>query len=157
MMLEAMSDLSGTMMAARRSLAVVGRLQHRRSWSVNVNEVRLMARRAAPPSWPREVPAPVGREWIPGAVAWLLDHCPPEYRSYGVLRRQPAVLARCTAWHVRAQEQALRQGLAAARRELAGEGAAVVDETLMMLENELTRVQVLGRSVAAVEHALTLR
>jgi hypothetical protein len=152
-MLEAMSDLSGTMMAARRSAVAVGSELAR----CQVEGGRVMARRAAPPGWPREVPAPVGQEWIPGAVAWLLDHCPPEYRSYGVLRRQPAVLARCTAWHVQAQEQAVRQGLAAARRELAGEGAAVVDETLMMLENELTRVQFLGRSVAAVEHALTLR
>jgi len=122
-----------------------------------VDEGRPAVPRAAPPGWPREVPAPAGQEWIQAAVAWMLDRCPPEYRSYPVLRRQPAVLARCAAWHVQAQEQAVRQGLAAARRELAGQGAAVVDETLMMLENELTRVQLVGRSVAAVEHAIALR
>jgi hypothetical protein len=27
------------------------------------------------------------------AIAWLLDIVPPEYRSYGILRRHPAALA----------------------------------------------------------------
>jgi hypothetical protein len=35
-------------------------------------------------------------------MGWLLDLCPPEYRSYPALRRHPVVLARFAVLHVEA-------------------------------------------------------
>jgi hypothetical protein len=116
-----------------------------------------MATRSRPAGWPARVPPPTGGpsadQWQRSAVRWLLDNCPPEYRGLALLQRQPEVLARLTAWHVQAQQAATRQGLARARAEFSGLGAQVVDDTLLLLERELVRLQVLAREVAAIEHA----
>jgi len=118
-----------------------------------------MSTRTRPTGWPARVPPPItgpaADQWQRAAVGWLLDHCPPEYRGHALLQRQPEVLARLTAWHVQAQESATRQGLALARTEFRGLGAQVVDDTLLLLERELVRLQVLAREVAALEHAFS--
>ena len=59
-----------------------------------------MAQLVAPPGWPRGVRPPGAPGWEHTAVAWLLDICPPEYRSYPVLRRRDVVLARFAVLHV---------------------------------------------------------
>jgi len=116
-----------------------------------------MAARTLPSGWPRQVPPPVGDQWVTSAVAWLLDQCPAEYRSYPVLRRQPVVLAAFAAWQVQAQSDAARHGLAVARNDLRGVGVSTVEEALLTLERELARLQLLTREVAAVQHALNAR
>lgn len=120
-----------------------------------------MSTRSRPTGWPARVPppisGPVADQWQRAAVAWLLDHCPPEYRGHALLQRQPVVLARLTAWHVQAQESATRHGLALSRTEFGGLGAQVVDDTLLLLEHELVRLQVLAREVSAIEHAFSTR
>jgi hypothetical protein len=51
-------------------------------------------------------------------VAWLLDQCPPEYRTYPALSRHAVVLARFAVLHVEACQAAVRRGLSEARGEL---------------------------------------
>jgi hypothetical protein len=53
-----------------------------------------MAHHVAPPGWPREVRPPDAPDWERTAANWLLDLCPPEYRSYPTLRHHVVVLAR---------------------------------------------------------------
>ena len=75
-----------------------------------------MVQLVAPPGWPRQVRPPGAPGWEHTAVAWLLDICPPEYRSYPVLRRHDVVLARFAVLHVEACQAAVRRGLSEARR-----------------------------------------
>jgi len=53
-------------------------------------------------------------------VAWLLDLCPPEYRTYPTLRRHAVVLARFAVLHVEACQAAVNRGLSEARGGLRG-------------------------------------
>ncbi|MDP9181419.1 MAG: hypothetical protein M3P04_01420, partial [Actinomycetota bacterium] len=64
-----------------------------------------------PPGWPDQVLPPQAPEWERGAVAWLFDQCPPDYRAHEVLRAHPVVLARFAREHVESAVQAARQGL----------------------------------------------
>ena len=110
---------------------------------------------ALPPGWPAEVPPPGTPEWERRAVTWLYDACPPDYRAYDVLRRHPAVLARCAAWHVAAAREATRHGIANARVELREVvGVETVDAAVAALEREQARLAALGRAVDVVERAL---
>ncbi len=77
-----------------------------------------MVRYVAPPGWPRQVRPPDAPDWERTAVGWLLDICPPEFRSYPVLRRHPVVLARFAILHVEGQQAAVRRGLSEARAVL---------------------------------------
>lgn len=72
----------------------------------------------APPGWPRQVRPPDAPGWEHTATNWLLDLCPPEYRSYPALRRHLVVLARFAVLHVEAMQSATRRGLSEARAEL---------------------------------------
>ena len=59
-------------------------------------------------------------------MGWLLDLCPPEYRTYPTLRRHAVVLARFAVLHVEACQAAVNRGLSEARgglREVAAAGA----------------------------------
>ena len=58
---------------------------------------------------------PVHRTGRPRRQAWLLDLCPPEYRTYPALRRHAVVLARFAVLHVEACQAAVNQGLSEAR------------------------------------------
>ncbi|MFN8196610.1 MAG: hypothetical protein U0R80_20255 [Nocardioidaceae bacterium] len=77
-----------------------------------------MGTAVAPPGWPRQVRPPDAPGWEHTAVAWLLDLCPPEYRSYPAVRRHVVVLARFAVLHVEACQAAVRRGLSEARSEL---------------------------------------
>ncbi len=108
-----------------------------------------------PPGWPREVPPPQADGWQTKAVGWLLDHCPAEYRSYPVVRRQPVVLAWLAEVQVEAQLEGARHAYARARRDLGPSlGPEVVAQTLAALEAEGARLLALRRAVRLVAEAL---
>jgi len=88
-------------------------------------------------------------------MGWLLDICPPEYRSYPVVVRQPLLLVRLAARHVAAQCQGTDTALATVRADLTGAvPGTVVAEAVSVLETERDRLRALLRSVELMEHAL---
>ncbi len=112
-------------------------------------------RAVAPPGWPRQVRPPGAPGWEHTAVAWLLDICPPEFRSYPVLRRHDVVLARFAVLHVEACQAAVRRGLSEARatlRDVAGPG--VVEVAVETWQAESARLLAERRAVGLVEEAL---
>ncbi len=112
-------------------------------------------RAVAPPGWPRQVRPPGAPGWEHTAVAWLLDICPPEFRSYPVLRRHDVVLARFAVLHVEACQAAVRRGLSEARatlRDVAGPG--VVEGAVETWQAESARLLAERRAVGLVEEAL---
>lgn len=72
-----------------------------------------------PPGWPEAVHPPGSEDFDQTSIAWLLDVAPPEYRSYGILRRHPAALASVARYHSRACLEGARQSYRSARAELA--------------------------------------
>ncbi len=114
-----------------------------------------MSEHVVPPGWPAEVRPPGTPEWTRSASAWLFDICPPDYRSYGVLRRHPVVLARVASHHLEAGIEAARIGLSTARQELSDVvDAATVEEVVAAYEREGARLLATSRSLALVEQAL---
>jgi len=109
----------------------------------------------APPGWPAEVRAPGAPEWEASAEAWLLDLCPPDHRSYPVLRRHLVVLARFAVLHVEAGQLACRRGLSEARAELRGlVEPEVVDAVVDTWLREDARLAGARRAVGLVEEAV---
>ena len=109
----------------------------------------------APPGWPAGVRAPGAAEWERGAINWLLDIAPPEYRGYAGLRRHPVVLARFALLHVEASQAAVNRGLSEARavlRDVAGEAEIAV--ALDVWHREAARLIGVRRAVGLVEEAL---
>ena len=88
-------------------------------------------------------------------MAWLLDLCPPEYRSYRTLRRHAVVLARFAVLHVAACQAAVNEGLSEARGDLreVAEGA-VVEAAVETWHRESARLLGVRRAVGLVEEAL---
>jgi hypothetical protein len=109
----------------------------------------------APPGWPAAVRPPDAPDWERTATSWLLDLCPPDYRSYPALRRHVVVLARFAVLHVDACLAATRRGLSEARADLRDvaplEGIDAAVETWLAEEARLGGVQ---RAVGLVEEAL---
>jgi len=88
-------------------------------------------------------------------VAWLLDLCPPEYRSYPVLRRHDVVLARFALLHVEACQAACRRGLSEARAELRDVAEPdTIDAAVETWHTEAARLVAERRAVGLVEEAL---
>ena len=78
------------------------------------------------------MPPPGAPDWESAAVAWLLDQCPPEYRTYPTLRRHAVVLARFAVLHVEAEVLEVRpsrsrpdRGMAVVRMETVDREGAV--------------------------------
>jgi hypothetical protein len=93
--------------------------------------------------------------WEHTAVAWLLDICPPEYRSYPVLRRHDVVLARFAVLHVEAGQAAARRGLSEARAELRDvTDQDTVEAAVETWHAESARLMAERRAVGLVEDAL---
>jgi hypothetical protein len=114
-----------------------------------------MVQLVAPPGWPRGVRPPGAPGWEHTAVAWLLDICPPEYRSYPVLRRHDVVLARFAVLHVEAGQAAVRRGLSEARAALRDVAdLAAVDAAVETWQAESARLLAERRAVGLVEEAL---
>ena len=114
-----------------------------------------MSQELVPPDWPREVLPPQAPDWQRSAVAWLLDSCPPDYRSYEVLRAHPVLLARFAHGHLTASVQAARQGIATLRADVRGAiPPEAVDAALAAYEREGRRLARAARQVVLVEAAL---
>ena len=114
-----------------------------------------MVQLVAPPGWPRQVRPPGAPGWEHTAVAWLLDICPPEFRSYPVLRRHDVVLARFAVLHVEACQAAVRRGLSEARSALRDVAdLAAVDAAVEVWQAESARLLAERRAVGLVEEAL---
>lgn len=114
-----------------------------------------MVQYVAPPGWPGQVRPPDAPGWEHTAVNWLLDICPPEYRSYPVLRRHVVVLARFAVLHVEASQAAVRRGLSEARavlRDVAEPGT--VEAAVETWHTEAARLESERRAVGLVEEAL---
>ena len=114
-----------------------------------------MASFVAPPGWPRQVRPPGAPGWERSAVSWLLDICPPEYRSYAVLRRHEVVLARFAVIHVEAAQAAVRRGLSEARaalRDVADPDS--IEAAVETWHAEAARLTGERRAVGLVEEAL---
>ncbi len=114
-----------------------------------------MVQLVAPPGWPGEVRPPGAPGWERTAVNWLLDICPPEYRSYPALRRHEVVLARFAVMHVEACQTAARRGLGEARTALRDVADPdTVDAAVETWHAESARLLALRRAVGLVEEAL---
>jgi hypothetical protein len=108
-----------------------------------------------PPGWPHAVRAPDVPGWELTATNWLLDLCPPEYRSYPALRRHLVVLARFAVLHVEASQCAVRQGLRQARADLREVAALeVVEAAVLTWQSEEARLLGVRRAVGLVEEAI---
>jgi hypothetical protein len=114
-----------------------------------------MVQHVAPPGWPRQVRPPDAPGWEHTALNWLLDICPPEYRSYPVLRRHVVVLARFAVVHVEASQAAVRRGLSEARAVLPDVAEPrTVDAAVETWHAEAARLESERRAVGLVEEAL---
>ena len=108
-----------------------------------------------PAGWPTQVRPPGSSGWERSAVGWLLDLCPPDYRGYPVVTRQPVVLAWLAGHHLDGQVEATRRALATARADLSGSvPPPVLRETLEVLEEELARLVAAQRALGLVAQAL---
>ena len=67
-------------------------------------------------------------------MAWLLDHCPPDYRGYAGWRKNPVALAWVAVRHIDAQLEAMRQAYREVRIELAD---LVSTEALAQIQSDL--------------------
>ena len=109
----------------------------------------------APPGWPSQVRPPDAPGWELTAVNWLLDICPPEYRSYPTLRRHVVVLARFAVLHVEASQLACNRGLSQARAELRDVAELdVVEAAVQAGHAESARLIGVRRAAGLVEEAL---
>ena len=114
-----------------------------------------MSSPVAPPGWPGDVRPPDAPDWERTAVAWLLDQCPPEYRSYPTVRRHPLVLARFAVLHVEACQAGVRRGLSEARADLRHVvPLEAVDAAVGTWLTEDARLAGVRRAVGLVEQAL---
>lgn len=114
-----------------------------------------MPTNVAPPGWPKAVRPPDAPDWERTAGNWLLDICPPEYRSYPALRRHIVVLARFAVLHVEASQAAVNRGISEARGELRDvASASAVDSAVETFQRESARLLGERRAVGLVEEAL---
>ena len=115
----------------------------------------VMAELVTPPGWPAAVRPPGAPGWEHTAVSWLLDLCPPEFRSYPVLRRHDVVLARFAVLHVEACQAAVRRGLSETRAELRDVAELdAVEAAVEAWHAESARLLADRRAVGLVEEAL---
>lgn len=114
-----------------------------------------MPTHVAPPGWPHRVRPPDAPDWEWTAQKWLLDICPPEYRSYPTLRRHVVVLARFAVLHVAGAQLACDRGLSEARAELRDvTDPDVVEAAIETWHREQARLLRLRREAVLVEEAL---
>jgi hypothetical protein len=88
-------------------------------------------------------------------VAWLLDHCPPDYRMYAGWRKNPVALAWLADRHIDAQVVAMRQAYREARVELGPHVTTeALSEIMTNLEAEGLRLVAAKRGAALLLEAL---
>jgi hypothetical protein len=111
--------------------------------------------RNVPPGWPAGVPPAHAPGWEDRAVAWLLDHCPPDYRAYAGWRKNPVALAWLADRHIDGQVSAMRQAYREARVELGDDVTAeALAEIMANLEAEGLRLIAAKRSAGLLLEAL---
>ncbi|MDO5094062.1 MAG: hypothetical protein Q4D79_11730 [Propionibacteriaceae bacterium] len=114
-----------------------------------------VVRAYVPPGWPASVRPPGAEGWERTAVAFLLDCCPPEYRGYPLLLKQPQVLARFAREFVEGQLAATRSNLAGARTSLGGLlSVQTMEATIAVLHSEEARLIRVRRAAQLLEAAL---
>jgi len=114
-----------------------------------------VTRPSLPPGWPPEVPPPDATDWVERAQAYLLDRCPPDYRTEPVYRRHPVVLGWLAGRQAQARLDAARSAYGAVRRELGDTiGPEALADTLQALEREGSRLLAEQRSIGLVAEAL---
>jgi len=114
-----------------------------------------MSQWVAPPGWPHQVRPPGAPGWEHTAVSWLLDICPPEYRTYPALRRHDVVLARFAVLHVEACQAAVRRGISEARGALRDVASPdIVEAAVETWQAEAARLMAERRAVGLVEEAI---
>ena len=88
-------------------------------------------------------------------MAWLLDHCPSEYRRYDGWRRHPLALAWIAGMHLEAQVEVMRTAYRQARVRLSCElPPEAVTEVLATIEAEGLRLRAACRSAQLLTEAL---
>jgi hypothetical protein len=108
-----------------------------------------------PPGWPPGVPPPGERGWDLRAAAWLLDHCPADYRMYAAWRRHPVALAWLAVRHLDAQLEAMRTAYREIRVALVDDiGPEGVTQVLADLECEGVRLVAARRAAGLLLDAL---
>ncbi len=108
-----------------------------------------------PPGWPPGVPPALSPGWEERATAWLLDHCPPDYRRYAGLRKNPVALAWLAQRHIAGQVAAMRQAYREARVEVGPHlTPEALAEVLSALESEGLRLLAARRSAELLHEAL---
>jgi hypothetical protein len=113
------------------------------------------ASRPGPPGWPPRVPPPEVAGWQVPAVAWLLDQCPADYRTYAAWRRHPIVLAWLTLQHLEGQLAAMRLAYRGLRVDLADQVSAdALADVLDVLAREGARLVECRRSASLVLEAM---
>jgi predicted transcriptional regulator len=98
---------------------------------------------------------PDAPDWERTACNWLLDQCPPDYRSYPALRHHAVILARFAILHVEANQAACRRGLSEARsglREVAD--LEVIEAAIITWQAEEARLLGVRRGAGLLEEAL---
>ena len=109
----------------------------------------------APPGWPSQVRPPGAPGWEATAIAYLLDCCPADFRSYRVLRNHPIVLAQFAMHFVNGQQEASERGLADVRTSLSEYVEPdIVESAAQAWLEQAARLVRTRRAVALLEEAL---
>jgi hypothetical protein len=108
-----------------------------------------------PPGWPNQVRPPGAPGWEATAIAYLLDCCPADFRSYRVLRNHPVVLAQFAMHFVNGQQEASERGLADVRTSL-NECVEpdIVESAAQAWLEQAARLVRIRRAVALIDEAL---
>ena len=108
-----------------------------------------------PPGWPEGVPPAHTPGWEDRAVLWLLDQCPPDYRTYTGWRKHPIALAWLAGRHLEGQVVAMRDAWREARVAIGPHvPAEALDEILVQIEAEGIRLLAASRSARLLHEAL---
>ena len=102
-----------------------------------------------------QVRPPGAAGWEATVISYLLDCCPPDFRTYRVLRNHPVVLAQFATHFVNGQHEASQRGLAAVRTSISEYvDAEVVEAATQAWLEQGARLARTRRAVALIEEAL---
>ena len=104
-------------------------------------------------SWPSDLTPAGATGGEVKAVAWLLDRCPSEFRTYEIFRTHPAALGYVTQFHLEHQVEAIRDAYRSARTT-ANLKPEPLDELLAALEHEGARLALELEQATSVINAL---
>lgn len=104
-------------------------------------------------NWPTDLIPAGASGWEVKAIAWLLDRCPSEFRTYEIFRTHPAALGYVATFQLEHQVEAIRDAYRSARTTANLEPAALA-ELLSTLEHEGARLALELSSAVVVIDAL---